>query len=531
VLDKRRNIDYNTIAIIFIKEDSAVSAKRQKRERAEIRAIQEEAGVKSDKKKLRVNNNKFGKIIGRIIAAAVVVVIVATLVLSSPLFYSKVPALSIGGYDYTAAEYNYFFNNYYSQYAYFIDSSKPLSKQDSIFGTGTWEELFREQVEYVLQQISMLYDAGKKEGFVAPTLEPDDPDYITPAADQIASMKASASQAGYEFDDYLFALYGKGLSEELLTGLLEKSNYANAYQKELTNRKTAELTEEVLDEKYSEMAQDNDLQTYYIFTVTAEVNPITGVPSDEDLAEAKAKADALNAVHNGDDFAELVYEYAPEEYKETYRLHNASLVRDTAANSGAQYDEWLKSPDRVKGDSEIFSDSSSYTVVLFEGRNANKFHRVTYVDLTVSVVADEETGEFTSSAIQDAKDLADEIVLAYYEGEQTQESFLALNELNTSDAYTDSGVNTDIALGVSAYELEDWVFDESRKEGDVTIIYVESNGLNAYHILYYVSAEEERYDRVLAKNELLTEYNTAWREEHIGDFEIEERFGFNYRIK
>jgi hypothetical protein len=115
--------------------------------------------------------------------------------------------------------------------------------------------------------------------------------------------------------------------------------------------------------------------------------------------------------------------------------------------------------------------------------------------------------------------------------EQTQEAFTALNDLNTTAGATDSGLQTDVALGVSAYELEDWLFSSDREEGDTTTIYVESNGKNAYHILYFAGAEDQRYDRVLAKNQLLTDYNTQWEEEHIGAFPVKERFGFNFRIK
>ncbi|MDR2606614.1 MAG: hypothetical protein LBC38_04955 [Oscillospiraceae bacterium] len=472
------------------------------------------------------------KIIGRAIIAAVVLAIVAAMLLGSPIFYTSVPALSIGEYDYTAAEYNYYFNSIYAQYAYFIDSSTPLSKQDSLFGEGTWEEYFRGQTENSLQQISMLYDAGKKENFTIPELDAEDPDYIRPAAEQVASMKAQAAQSGYgDFDEYLVTSYGKGMSEELFTGLMERAIYASAYQLELTRRKTAELTDEVLDAKYAEIGQEQDLQTYYIYTVSAELDPTTGGITDEALADAKAKADALNAVHNGDDFAELVLEYAPEESKETYRLHNASLVRNKAANSGADYDDWLKSPERKQGDSEIFSAPDSYTVVLFESRNYNQFHRADYVDVVVAAETDAESGEYTSQTLSAAKSLADQLLADWAANEQTQETFTALNDLNTTAGAAESGLKTDVALGVSAYELEDWLFDPDRKEGDTTIVYVESNGNNAYHILYFAGAEEQRYDRVLAKNQILTDYSTQWNEEHIGDFPITERFGFNFRVK
>jgi hypothetical protein len=509
-----------------------VSAKRQKRERAEIRATQDITEAKNKSKfSLRVKNKKFRQTIATIVTAVIVVALLAAIVLNSPLFYISVPAVSIGSHSYNAVEYNYYFNSVYSPYASYLDASIPLSEQPSWFSENeTMEEYFRGQAIDTMTQIAMLGDAAKAEGYVLPTEGDNVP---TTASEQISALRRASSQYNSDFDVYLESVYGRNMNAETLETILNNTIYASSFQNELINRQKAILTDEQRDAKYAEIAADYDLTSFYAYKVTALPDMETLAISEATLAVAKEQADSLAATHNGELFGEVVYDIAQPSEKSTYQNREATLHTDVAPSSLPElYGEWLKNAARVEGDTDIFAEADGYTVVLFIDRNKNQYHRSTFRDIVLAVQAD-ENGDYNENAISEAKMAAEQLLASWESGDATEEAFAQAAIENSSDTASASsgGLRENAAMGSYAYELEDWIFDETRKPGDTSVIYVKSNSQYAYHIVYYVSTEEQRYDHALAESIILNDYYTAWQGERSGNYQVTEKFGFNFRQK
>lgn len=78
-----------------------------------------------------------------------------------------------------------------------------------------------------------------------------------------------------------------------------------------------------------------------------------------------------------------------------------------------------------------------------------------------------------------AKAKAEEVLALYLEGEKTEASFEALGE-----EYNEDGNNLyeNVTKGQMVTEFEEWLFDESRNEGDTGIVKTDYG----YHIMYYV---------------------------------------------
>ena len=127
-----------------------MSASQEKKRRREERAD----GVVESKKAKRVNTAKIKKrnsIIKSVVATVVVVLLIVAIIFNSTLFTANMSALAIGEHDYTAVEFNYYYqtafistyNNLYSQYgeytSYILNGNSSL--EDQMYSeTQSWDD-------------------------------------------------------------------------------------------------------------------------------------------------------------------------------------------------------------------------------------------------------------------------------------------------------------------------------------------------------------------------------------------------------
>ena len=177
-----------------------MSASREKKKRFD------ERGEGVEKRQVRAKDNqkvqKRKKLITTIAAAAVVVVLLFLVVFNSTLFYTGMTALKAGDWNFTNADFNYeYFNNYYNtyssiyqnygDYAYLLlDPNTPLDEQN-YSETQTWDSYFEETAFNQLQQMAILNDMGKAEGWKLSSEQKAEVDAA------IENVKTSAISQGY----------------------------------------------------------------------------------------------------------------------------------------------------------------------------------------------------------------------------------------------------------------------------------------------------------------------------------------------
>ncbi|MDR3148621.1 MAG: peptidyl-prolyl cis-trans isomerase [Oscillospiraceae bacterium] len=512
-----------------------MSAKQQKKIRAEERAAAPaESLKKSGAKYYSGKSSKLGRVIGRVIAGVVVVGIAAALLFNSPLFYSYVPAITIGSNEYSALEYNYFFNTVFSPFAQYLDNSTPLSKQQSWFGEGTWEEYFREEALNQMKEISMLYDEAKASGFDAATVA-DNEDYtgVTSVDDQIASLRGMVAVSRYsDFDDYLRTTFGKGMTEEILRGLLGKIIYASTYQQYLINTRRDELTESDLKTYYADNSDEFNLYTYYSYTFEGIADETAGITQDEATAAAYENAHEVAVNHDGEDFAKAVLAFVPDDQKADYENLEKTLHKNSAVSIiGASLHDWLKDPATKPGETTVVPDGTGYTAALLVDRNVNDYYRQSFRDIVIAVKSNSETGEIGQEELNTTRTYAEQIYSDWQSGDATEDTFSTTASIESNEGASTGGLRENVSIGLYTPELEAWLFDPARKYGDTELIFVDSNDNQAYHIVYYVGAEDERNDLRLAREAILTKYYENWKAERVDNYQIEENFGFFFRFK
>lgn len=492
-------------------------------DRKTLAAMEEEKKRKKSKAKWT-----FGSIV-------VVLLIAAILILNSNIFYTRAAAVTIGDEDYTTAQFEYYFKNQYfgfvTQYGDYIsmfglNTQQPLKSQDCpMLEDGTWFDYFKEQAITGMTQITALSDYAKENG-----LELTDEDYAEIDA-QIDSYRNNEEAANYKtLDKYLAAIYGRGFTEEVLRGELERSVLAQKAYDSVSDSYT--FTDGELETWYQEHKDEYDMFDYDYYLVSAEkveapaesedAEPTTAV-TDETMAAAKLTADAIAAAAKNGTLNEAV----------------AANVADAAANEQTNamgsnitddYAQWLKDSARVKGDVTVIeSADTGYYVVVFNGRNNNHYNLQMARHILIKAVEGED-GTYTDEAKATAKAEAERLMAEWKAGDATEESFASMAGQYSEDpgSKENGGLYDAIANGQMVAEFNDFVYDPARKTGDVSVVYGESQNYAGYHVVYYVGQSDVVYSDYIAENVMRDEKMTAWQEELVANYTSSTHFALRY---
>ena len=197
-------------------------------------------------------------------------------------------------------------------------------------------------------------------------------------------------------------------------------------------------------------------------------------------------------------------------------VDSVSIEGDKHAES-TDFDKWLFSEDRKVGDIGTFYGTAESKEDKFDG-SKDKSYIVNVFYVTDPVHRDEtpsvefghilltNNGEYKTEAKQKEKLIA--LKEEFLKGELTKEKFEEL----AKDVTEDSSVTyDDVCPGDMVEEINDWLFDESRKAGDVEIIKSASYG---YHLVFYVGNDaEEPTWFVQAMNDFFADSFESWYED------------------
>ena len=504
-----------------------MSASREKRVRFEQRAEGKE------KRQIRAKDNKKTarrkKVITTAAVAVIVVVLVLLVVVNSTLFYTGVPALKIGDWKFTAADFNYeYFTNYYQTYSnisntygeyasMLLDTSKPLDQQ-YYSETETWADYFEGNALTQLKQMSILNDMAEAEGW---TLSAERSADIEANMDEV---KTQAINQGYsDYKTYLQALYGKGMTETRLRELLRKSYNATYYSADLVERWKDAATDEEKQAYYDGVQSTYNLITYMAFHVDGTANDAEGIDSETAMLEAKNTANEIASAVDDITFADAVRRSVAEEYKADFESDDACLKRNASPSSiDANYRAWLTDTARKYGETTVLEGTDGYDVVMFLESNDNRFHLVNYRGIVIPVATDEE-GRVTDDGMSEARNTVNAI-MEEFNADPTEETFARLaNEYNGSNV--NGGLQEGVVMGTLAnYSLEQYLFDESaRQPGDVYDFYENKN----FYIAYFVGYGDQ-YNLRIAENLMAEEQYTGMMESVDADYPIKKLLAFRF---
>ncbi len=521
--------------------------KKRTQQRAEGTERRQVAARKEDEKKRK---ERIKWTLGSIL---VVLLIAGILLGNSNLFYRQT-ALKVGDESYSAAQVSYYYNtayqNFYSQYGSMLsylglDTSKPIKSQEYTASDEyeTWGDYFLSNAKESLKQVTALSKAAKEAGM---TISDADRAQID---EQIQSIKDYAKTAGFGSGaKYLQAIFGQGVTEQLVRQEMERSTLASNYAQE--QLKSYSYTKDQLKAEYAEHANEYDLfsAVYYLVqadtvTSTNESGEEVSNTTDETMKAAKETADKIAAAvkdakdDKADAFEKAVAELGKptavldDEGNDTGKTEAAKpvvLEKSEGSNVGyMSFGEWLTDSARKTGDLTVQEqENSGYYVVLFQGREQNDSNTVNVRHILIKPVDADEDGSISDEEKNAALDRMKEVQDAWEAGEKTEEAFAALADEFSEDpgSNTKGGLYENVYEGQMVTEFNDFCFAEGRKSGDVELVYNESTG---YHLIYFVS-EGMPYVDYVADNLLRNEDFSAWQKERVESLEVTETRAMKY---
>ncbi len=115
---------------------------------------------------------------------------------------------------------------------------------------------------------------------------------------------------------------------------------------------------------------------------------------------------------------------------------------------------------------------------------------------------------------------------AQFEENPTEDNFATLANKNSTDtgSNTNGGLYENVNEGAMVAEFNEWIFDESRKAGDVGIVETEFG----CHLIYFVEKCEQNYRDYLITTNLRNADYTAWHEALLEAYTTTSQVGMNF---
>lgn len=398
-------------------------------------------------------------------------------------------ALSIGGVDFSIADFNYMFvMNFSSFYNYYgqamnqtMDLTKSLKDQDNGEGTD-WDTYFKDYTVMTLQDLTSLYLHAKEEGV---ELSDEDKEYI----DNIATdLENEAKEYGSDVPTYLNAIYGPGVTYNTIKKMMEMRFLAATYVEQVQNSIT--VTPEEAREYYDSHKLDFDTVDFRFYYIDYS----TSTDAEDSLTkeEAQKRAESFKNIHSEEEFVNLCAEYAAtEEEGEFYKTEDGMSLYSDAHYEDLGIDEisqWIFDETRETGDVYVLEEEEygDILVIMFVGRTSPDYNlrTVRHILFTPEVGDD---GIASDEAWAEAEKKAEEALKEYLK-DPKEENFanLAKEKSEDSGSKENGGIYENVYKGQMVAPFEEWVFDSERKPADTGIVKT-SYG---YHVMYYVGEGE-----------------------------------------
>lgn len=412
----------------------------------------------------------------KIISLLIVVVIAAAIVISlGTSAYRKYAAINntyvrIGDHDVTRVEYDYYYYNsmtsYLNMYGSYVsmlglDVSLPMDQQ-SYMGSEdlTWKDFFDQLAVTQLQQVKALVDEAEAEGFTY-----DDSEDMAQFETDFAAEAESASQSVGQF--YATA-YGEYATESRVRPYIRENMLATAYYDHLIEQNRP--SDEEVQAYYEENKNGYDTVTYRSFYFEAETEEETTEEGTEAVTE-ETTADSTEAAA-----------------EETTIDSTETAVEETAAESTETAAE------------ETTAESTE-------------------------VAAEDETTEDTTdaeleAAMAELSVKAEEMVERRRAGEDFEDLCVEYASEDRKENYggeEDGSLMEEVSYSGTPMVASDWLFDESRKEGDISIF----EDTNRYYVVEFISRQNDEE----TTNESIS---TLLAEQTVGEYIAE--VGLQYEV-
>ncbi len=508
-----------------------MSASREKKNRQDLSGS-DWSNPKTAREAQQRKEEKRTNILYGTIGVVFLIVAIIAVIWKSNIIPKTATAATINGEKYTAAEVNYYFQNYYTNwvnqnyyYLSYIGLDTTADLRDQAYSDDqSWFDFFMEQTLDYMTSVQALNDAATEEGFTW------DDEMQADYDSSLEALKSTASSYGYTEKQYLGTIYGSTMTEKVYQEQLKRSLLAQYYSQDHQDNLT--YTEDELTAAYNEDPNAYDQVSYQYVRISGAAATtdedgneieVTDEMTAQAMTDAKATADQLYADWQaGGDLEQLA---------------DDAGLSVTSAEAGTYSDSvvmnWLFDSARQAGDTAVLEDTdgSAYYVVGFNER-LHDYHPINVRHILIqpedSELSSDDEGYEADVEAKDAeaKQKAEDLLAQWKAGEATEDSFAELAKENSTDSNAaQGGLYEDVTLGTMVSEFEDWCFDPARQSGDTGIV----KTTYGYHIMYFVGTAPETYWELQVTNALKSDDMATWSEEKVEGYTAEQSsFGMQF---
>ena len=285
----------------------------------------------------------------------------------------------------------------------------------------------------------------------------------------MAQLRAGAANYGMKESAYLEAVFGPGVTENVIRGMIEEETLVTkAY---MTKTCSLSITPEEIAAYYPEPV-DGDSFDYAFFLTDRE----TAASIIESCQEQRgAEEDPLLVL------TDIISEQLPGDYP-SVRSEVLGIALEEA------FRPWLLDEARKPGDLTFLEaeDGSGWYVLLFRGRSDNTQQVSAVRHILVKAQAD-ENGEISDRARAEARARAEEILESFLSGEGGEIEFALLASLLSADwgSASAGGLYSQVRQGQMVPNFDAFCFAE-HQYGDTEVVDGESANYAGSHVIFFV---------------------------------------------
>lgn len=420
--------------------------------------------------------------------------------------------------------YNQIYNtaSQYSQYNmdYGYDTSLTPAEQtkttkDEDGNEITWLEYIHNQTIDVAQMYLAYYQEAKKKGL---SLDESDLASVNSTIEELRKQADTAGKNGDEdtnvglsLNAYLRRMYGNGISEGFYKKQLKLETLVQKYYNTMLDEYAETFTAEEVDAKYKEDEDSYLFTDIRLYQFQNEKLTAQDGESDDELKARQAKSDETTKAN-----AQAMYDAVTDEASfvaqakkyntaDDYDANTATLLKsypksdssggNSLSSVNSDIAEWAFNASTKAGDKKLVEDSENgaYYVALM----INPKHDVETVSVRhiLFKTVDDNNQPLDDDKIKAAKANAEDALEKFKSGEQTEEKFgeYASNLTEDDGSKSKGGLYENVRPGQMVEAFDKWIFDESRKEGDVDIV----ETTYGYHVMYFVGKDGSYKDNTI----------------------------------
>lgn len=388
--------------------------------------------------------------------------------------------MKVGNKEITQQEYEVYYmlyvNEFINNYGIYLDAwgldvNKDFAMQ-AYDEEHSWEDVFKNQAEKNIKQYVVLNEDAKKTNTKI--------DINTQVDELIEIFKNNAKTNNTDLDTYLKQVFGPDVTESDVRNAVTYQYSAIEYSNILNNTLVETITEKDLMALYSKYPATFDKVLYRMVSFE----------KGDDKEAAKEKANTFReSITDEDSFIENA-----KEITDSDTLFESIGTENTANEDVASF---IFNDERKLGDNAIIEGDDAYYIVFFKSRNIceDKTIDFRHIYFNTNGANSQEKSELKATAqalfstIKEKTDL-------------TKEDFSSYAFVYSDDTLTRNkgGLMEGVKKGDTDKELEDWLFDDARKPGDINLIETSLG----FHIVYF-EGENEIYWKMAAKEYLTKE--------------------------